>query len=205
MLEDGALPHEIDAALEAYGMAMGPFAVSDLAGLDIAWARRKRLAPTRDPSERYVAIPDRLCEMGRLGQKTGAGWYRYAEGRRLVDPEVSRLIETAAAEKGIARQPLSPAEITARAHAAMVNEGARLLEQGIAQRSSDIDLVLIHGYGYPAWRGGPMFAADQIGLSRVLAEVERMAARDGAGWEPTPLLVALARTNGTLTGWTRSA
>jgi 3-hydroxyacyl-CoA dehydrogenase len=192
MLEEGALLQDIDGALEAYGFAMGPFAVNDLSGLDIAWARRKRLAPTRDPRERYVNIPDRLCEMGRLGQKTGAGWYRYVDGKRTVDPEVTALIEAASAAKGIARRAISAAEIQARAHATMVNEGAKILAERIALRASDIDLVLINGYGYPAWRGGPMFEADRIGLDKVLAEVRGMAARDGIGFEPAPLLIELA-------------
>ena len=192
MLEDGALPQEIDAALEAYGLAMGPYAVNDLSGLDISWARRKRLAATRDPRERYVAIADKLCEAGRLGQKTGAGWYRYVDGKRTVDPEVTALVEAASKEKSIARRPIPASEIQARAHATMVNEGAKILAEGIALRSSDIDLVLINGYGYPAWRGGPMFEADRIGLAKVLAEVRRMAERDGFGSEPAPLLVELA-------------
>jgi 3-hydroxyacyl-CoA dehydrogenase len=194
MLEDGALPQEVDAALEAYGLPMGPFAVNDLSGLDIAWARRKRLAPSRDPRERYVTVADTVCEMGRLGQKTVAGWYRYVDGKREVDPDVTALIEAASRAKGIARRPIAAAEIQARVHAAMVNEGARILVEGIALRASDIDLVLINGYGYPAWRGGPMFEADCIGLDKVLAEVKRMAARDGFGWEPAPLLVELAAT-----------
>jgi 3-hydroxyacyl-CoA dehydrogenase len=197
MLEDGALPQEIDAAFEAYGLPMGPFAVNDLSGLDIAWARRKRLAATRDPRERYVAVADRLCEMGRLGQKTGAGWYRYVDGKRSVDPEVTALVEAASSEKGITRRPIPADEIMARVHAAMVNEGAKILGEGVALRALDIDLVMINGYGFPAWRGGPMFEADRVGLATVLAEVERMAARDGYGWEPAPLLVERARNGGT--------
>jgi 3-hydroxyacyl-CoA dehydrogenase len=193
MLEDGALPQEVDGAIEAYGLPMGPFAVNDLSGLDIAWARRKRLAPTRDPRERYVAVADTLCEMGRLGQKTGAGWYRYVEGKRTPDPEVAKLIEAASRDKGIARRMLPAAEIQSRVVAAMVNEGAKILAEGIALRASDIDLVLVNGYGYPAWRGGPMFEADRIGLPVILAEVERMSARDGLGFEPAPLLVELAK------------
>jgi 3-hydroxyacyl-CoA dehydrogenase len=193
MLEDGALPQEVDAALESYGLPMGPFAVNDLSGLDIAWARRKRLAPTRDRRERYVAIADTLCEMGRLGQKTGAGWYRYAEGKRVVDAEVTALVEAASRDKNIVRRPIPASEIQARVLAAMVNEGAKILAENVALRASDIDLVLINGYGYPAWRGGPMFEADRIGLNVVLAEVERMSERDGFGWEPAPLLIELAR------------
>jgi len=193
MLEDGALPQDVDGAIEAYGLPMGPFAVNDLSGLDIAWARRKRLAPTRDPRERYVTVADTLCEMGRLGQKTGAGWYRYSEGKRQPDPHVAELIEAASRAKGIVRRPLPAAEIQSRLIAAMVNEGAKILAEGIALRPSDIDLVLVNGYGYPAWRGGPMFEADRIGLNVILAEVERMSARDGLGFEPAPLLVERAK------------
>jgi 3-hydroxyacyl-CoA dehydrogenase len=200
MLEEGALPQEVDAAVEGYGLPMGPFAVNDLSGLDIAWARRKRLAPMRDPRERYFAVADTLCEMGRLGQKTGAGWYRYVEGKRSVDPEVTALVEAASRSKGIVRRPIAAPEIQARVLAAMVNEGAKILAAGIALRASDIDLVLINGYGYPAWRGGPMFEADRIGLKTVLAEVERMGERDGFGCEPAPLLIELARSGKSFAG-----
>jgi 3-hydroxyacyl-CoA dehydrogenase len=193
MLEDGALPQDVDATMEAFGLPMGPFAVSDLSGLDIAWARRKRLAPKRDPRERYVAVADSLCEMGRLGRKTGAGWYRYADDKRQNDPDVAALIEAASVAKGIVRRPIPAEEIQARIHAAMVNEGAKILAEGVALRASDIDLVLINGYGYPAWRGGPMFEADRLGLDKILAEVQRMAERDGFGWEPAPLLADLVR------------
>ena len=187
-VEDGALPQEVDAAMEAYGMAMGYFAVSDLAGLDIGWAIRKRNAPTRDPRARYVPIADRLCEQGRFGQKTGAGWYRHVEGKRLPDPEVTALIEQVSAEKGIVRRPIAAEDIQHGVHAAMVNEGARVLAEGIAQRPSDIDVVLVHGYGYPAWRGGPMHAADAVGPPEMLRRVEALHAAHGVGFEPAPLL-----------------
>lgn len=159
MLEDGAMPHEIDAALEAYGFAMGPYAVNDMAGLDISWARRKRNAATRDPSERYVAIADRLCEAGRFGQKAGRGYYLYEDGRRTVDPEVTALIEAASREAGVTRRAFTADEIVARVLDGIVREGRTILDEGIALRASDIDLVLINGYGFPAWRGGPMFGA----------------------------------------------
>jgi 3-hydroxyacyl-CoA dehydrogenase len=187
-VEDGALPHEVDAAMEAYGMAMGYFAVSDLAGLDIGWATRKRLAPTRDPRARYVPIADRLCERGRFGQKTGAGWYRHVDGRRQPDPEVTAIIEQVSAEKGIVRRPVSPEAIQHGVHAAMVNEGTKVLAEGIAQRPGDIDVVLVHGYGYPAWRGGPMHAADEVGLGLMLRRIEELYAAHGVGFEPAPLL-----------------
>ncbi len=159
MLEDGASPQEIDAALEAYGFPMGPFAVFDMAGLEIAWARRKRQAATRDPSERYVVIPDRLCEAGRFGQKTSRGWYAYPDGKKTVDPEVTAMIEAARAEKGIAPRQFTAEEIVARLLKAMTDEGNSLLSRGIAARASDIDLVMINGYGFPSNKGGPMFAA----------------------------------------------
>ena len=159
MVEDGASPQEIDAALEAYGFPMGPFAVFDMAGLEIAWARRKRQAATRDPSERYVVIADRLCEAGRFGQKTGRGWYAYPDGKRTVDPEVTAMIEIARAEKGIVPKSFTKEEIVSRLLKAMVDEGDALLSEGIAARASDIDLVMINGYGFPASKGGPMFAA----------------------------------------------
>ncbi len=159
MVEDGASPQEIDAALEAYGFPMGPFAVFDMAGLEIAWARRKRQAATRDPAERYVVIADRLCEAGRFGQKTGRGWYAYPNGKRTVDLEVTAVIEAARTEKGIVSRSFTPDEIVSRLLKAMVDEGDALLSEGIAARASDIDLVMINGYGFPASKGGPMFAA----------------------------------------------
>ena len=160
MVEDGAAPHEIDAALEAYGFPMGIFTVYDMAGLEIAWARRKRQATTRDPRARYVEIADRLCEAGRFGRKTGRGWYDYSSGERAVDPEVTALIEAARAAKNIVSRDFTSDEIVARLLQAMADEGAALLAEGIAARSSDIDLVMINGYGFPAHKGGPVFAAE---------------------------------------------
>jgi 3-hydroxyacyl-CoA dehydrogenase len=158
VLEDGALPHQIDAALEAYGFPMGIFAVNDMAGLDIAWARRKRQAATRDPAERYVEIADRLCEAGRLGRKTGLGWYAYPNGERMVDPAVTAVIDAARTTKHIVPRAFTAEEIMGRLLTAMVDEGKALLAEGIAARPSDIDLVMINGYGFPAHKGGPMFA-----------------------------------------------
>jgi 3-hydroxyacyl-CoA dehydrogenase len=157
LIEDGALPHEIDAALEAYGFPMGLFAVYDMAGLEIAWARRKRQAGTRDPSQRYVEIADRLCEAGRFGQKAGRGWYVYPDGKRTVDPDVTALIGDYRRRKGITPQHFSSDEILQRMLAAMAAEGQALLDAGIAARPGDIDLVMINGYGFPAHKGGPMF------------------------------------------------
>jgi 3-hydroxyacyl-CoA dehydrogenase len=162
MLEDGALPGEVDAALEGFGFAMGPFAVADLSGLDIAWRIRQAQAATRDPRDRYVAIPDRLCEAGRLGRKSGAGYYRYdATGARCPDPEVAALIRTASAEKRIVRAALKPEAIVWRAMAAIVNEAALALADGVALRAGDVDVVLVNGYGFPRWRGGPLHWAQE--------------------------------------------
>lgn len=193
-LEDGALPHEVDAALEAWGMAMGPYAVADLAGLDIGWATRKRLAPTRDPKARYVPIADWICELGRFGQKTGAGYYIHKDGKRLVDPLVTELVERASAERQIVRKPIAAADIQARVLVTMVNEAAKILGEQIASRPSDIDVVLVHGYGFPAWRGGPMHAADAMGLPAVLDLVRQLHAESGPGFEPAPLLEQLVAT-----------
>ncbi len=159
LLEDGALPHEIDAALEDYGFPMGLFAVYDMAGLEIAWARRKRQAATRDPSVRYVEIADTLCEAGRLGQKAGRGWYAYPDGKRTIDPEVTAIIEAARAKKGITPRTFSKGELLERMLGAMAFEGEALLTERIAARAGDIDLVMINGYGFPAHKGGPMFAS----------------------------------------------
>jgi 3-hydroxyacyl-CoA dehydrogenase len=190
-LEDGALPHEVDAALEAFGMAMGPYAVADLAGLDIGWAQRKRLAPTRDPAARYVPIADWICELGHFGQKTGAGYYRHVDGKKEIDPVVADLVEKASAARSIARKPVAPEQIQTRVLATMVNEGAKILGEGVATRPSDIDVVLVHGYGFPSWRGGPMHAADTFGLAGILDIVRQMHAVSGPGWEPAPLLEQL--------------
>ena len=190
-LEDGALPHEVDAALEGWGMAMGPYAVADLAGLDIGWAQRKRTEATRDPAARYVPIADWICELGRFGQKTGAGYYSHADGRKTVDPIVTALVERASAERQITRHPVPAECIQSRVLAAMANEGAKILGEGVAQRPSDIDVVLVHGYGFPPWRGGPMHAADAAGLPAILDLVRQMYAESGPGWEPAPLLERL--------------
>jgi 3-hydroxyacyl-CoA dehydrogenase len=194
MVEDGASPQDIDAALEDFGFPMGPYAVGDLAGLDIGWAQRKRLAPTRDPARRYAAtIADELCALGRFGQKTGAGWYSYSGGKRAVDPLVEGLIEKVRAQKHRPQRAF-PAEMIHRfVRAAIANEGAKVLADGIARRPLDIDVTLINGYGYPAWRGGPMFEADALGLARVLADIEEAHAFAGAGYEPAELVMTLAR------------
>jgi 3-hydroxyacyl-CoA dehydrogenase len=158
MLEDGALPHQIDAAMLDYGFPMGIFAMQDMAGLDIAWAMRKRQAATRPAEMRYVDIPDRLCEMGRLGRKTGAGWYDYSDNPKgSPDPLVEQLVIDVSARKGIARMPINPDEIMSRILTVMQTEGQKILDEGIADTAEAIDVVMINGYGFPRWKGGPMF------------------------------------------------
>jgi 3-hydroxyacyl-CoA dehydrogenase len=199
---DGAPIETIDRAVENYGFAMGPFAVSDLAGLDIGWAMRKRRAATRDPKERYVEVADRLCEQGRFGRKTGRGWYLYPEGgKRVTNPEVAALFAAERVVKGIIPRDFSEDEIVRRLISMMANEGAKVLADGIALRASDIDLVFVNGYGFPAERGGPMFAADSRWLREVLKDVEEAASAGGAGSEPAPLLVELASSGSTFAEW----
>ena len=193
LLEEGASPVEIDSALTEFGMAMGPCAVADLAGLDVSWRKRKADAHLRDPSKRYSAVADRLCELGRFGQKTGAGYYRYKPGSRtpVPDPEVDALIAEVAAESGINRRTIGADEIVKRCLYPLVNEGARILDEGIALRASDIDIVWINGYGFPRWRGGVMHWADEIGLAAVHATIARLDESQDH-WEPAPLLSRLA-------------
>ncbi|MFN3988234.1 MAG: 3-hydroxyacyl-CoA dehydrogenase NAD-binding domain-containing protein [Rhodocyclaceae bacterium] len=180
MIEEGAYPEDVDAALEAWGFAMGPFAVADMSGLDIAWRMRQSQAASRDPSARYVRIPDRLCEAGRLGRKTGAGYYRYsADGKaRTPDPDVRAIIDEESAAKRIVRRTMSAEEIQRRALLAMANETALLLAEGVAQRAGDVDVVLANGYGFPRWEGGPVFWARERGavaLEQDLDELERLS------------------------------
>ncbi|HZW73225.1 MAG TPA: 3-hydroxyacyl-CoA dehydrogenase family protein, partial [Caldimonas sp.] len=196
MLEEGALPAQIDRAIEKFGFAMGPFRMGDLAGNDIGWAIRKRRYAER-PTMIYSKLADRLCELGRFGQKTGAGWYRYEPGRRdaLPDPAVDKLIDDYRKEKGITPRKIDDAEIVERCVYALVNEGARILEEGIAARASDIDMVYLTGYGFPLHRGGPMNYADQQGLFNVVQSMKRFAANprdDQKFWQPAPLLAKLA-------------
>ncbi|MDE2289754.1 MAG: enoyl-CoA hydratase/isomerase family protein [Burkholderiales bacterium] len=202
MLEEGALPQQIDAAIEKFGFAMGPFRMNDLAGNDISWAIRKRRY-AEQPDLDYPRIADRLCEAGRFGQKAGAGWYDYAPGDRTarVSPAVTEMIVGYSKELGIARRAIDDQEIVERLVYALVNEGARILEEGIAARASDIDMVYLSGYGFPLWRGGPMLYADTVGLYNVLRAVRRFARMPhGAVWEPAPLLVKLAQADKTFTG-----
>ena len=193
MLEDGAWPEEVDRALTGMGFAMGPFAVADLSGLDIAWRMRKAQAATRDPRERYVAILDQLCEQGRLGRKAGAGYYRYIDGKQVPtsDETVRAIIEQASAARGIQRQPLTPEQIQRLALLAMVNEAALLLQEGVAQRASDIDVVLVQGYGFPRWEGGPVFWAQQQDRAQLEQEIAGLAAIVGHGFRQGDLALLL--------------
>ncbi|MGZ5082729.1 MAG: 3-hydroxyacyl-CoA dehydrogenase NAD-binding domain-containing protein [Usitatibacter sp.] len=196
LIEEGATPQQVDRALESFGMAMGLFRVGDLAGNDIGWAVRKRRY-VENPDVPYSKIADRLCEMGRFGQKTGAGWYRYEPGKRdpIPDPAVDEIITAYRKEMGIKPRDISDEEIVERCVYALANEGARILEEGIAQRASDIDMVYLTGYGFPLKRGGPMFHADTVGLDKVVASMKRFAANphgDPGFWEPAPLLSKLA-------------
>ncbi|ROL88519.1 3-hydroxyacyl-CoA dehydrogenase NAD-binding domain-containing protein [Pseudomonas protegens] len=193
MMEDGASPYQIDQALRDFGFPMGPFQVADLAGGDIGWATRQRKAATRDPRARYVQIADRLCERGWFGQKTGRGYYLYAQGPRSAsqDPEVLAIIDAERARAGITPRAFSNAEILRRYMAAMINEGANVVHEGIALRPLDVDITLIHGYGFPRYRGGPLKYADQYGLPQVLADIREFAEEDPLFWTASPLLVQL--------------
>jgi 3-hydroxyacyl-CoA dehydrogenase len=192
----GASPQEIDFALEGFGFAMGPYRMIDLAGNDIRYAARKRRA-REHPQDNYDCVADELCEAGRLGQKTGVGWYRYEPGSRqaLPDPLVDAMIARYRARRGMTPRPVTAEQIVERCLLALINEAAHILEEGIAQRPSDIDLVYINGYGFPAHRGGPLFYADQLGLPNIVRALERIASEPAArtrAWTPAPLLQRLA-------------
>ncbi len=203
LVEDGALPHEVDAALTGFGYAMGIFAVHDMAGNDVGYPTRKAQMATRDKNRRWNDLIMSLVEQGRLGQKSGKGWYRYDAGDRTPhrDPELEAFIVRYAAERGIQRRSITTQEILARCLYGMVNEGARLLERGIALRPGDIDVVYLTGYGFPAVQGGPMFMADRIGLPAVAARVQALHVELGAWWEPAPLLLQLAREGRSFAAW----
>ena len=193
LMEDGASPYEIDAAVRGFGFAMGPFQVTDLAGGDIGWATRKRRAATRDPKARYVEIADRICERGWFGQKTGRGFYLYPEGARVgqPDPEVLAIVDAERAKKGITPRSFTADDIMRRYMAAMVNEGAKVVAEGIALRPLDVDVTFVAGYGFPRHRGGPMKWADMTGLDKVLADIQAFAKEDPLFWKPAPLLEQL--------------
>ena len=194
LLEEGALPSQVDKVIYDFGFAMGPFAVGDVAGLDVSWRIRQRRAETRPADERYSPIADRLCEMGRFGQKTRAGWYAYEDGSRtpIADAVVEDVILGVSKELGFDRRAIDNDEIQERCLYTLINEGAKILDEGLALRSSDIDVIWIYGYGFPAHRGGPMFYADQVGLKTVYEALCRLAEVHGDLFAPSPLLERLA-------------
>ena len=198
MVEEGASPEQVDAALQRFGFAMGPFAVADLSGLDIAWRMRQAQAHTRDPAARYVHIPDRLCEAGRLGRKTGAGYYAYPAAAKgpQVDPIVQTLIEQCRADKGIVPRAFDEDEIVRRAMLAIVNEAALLLADGVAERATDVDVVLVNGYGFPRWEGGPVFWARDQGEAALSAGLDELARLSGPGFARGDLSHVLDREAG---------
>ena len=201
LLEEGSLPHEVDTPIYDLGFAMGPLTMSDLAGLDVGWRIRqgKGLPGSLLAGERYCEIGDRICEKGRFGQKTGGGYYNYEPGNRSAqrDPEIEQLILDYSREKGVERRAIDASEVLERLMYALINEGAWILEEGIAQRASDIDVIYVYGYGVPAYLGGPMFYADKIGLDEVYKRVCEFAEQDPASWKPAPLLKQLAESGGT--------
>jgi 3-hydroxyacyl-CoA dehydrogenase len=195
LIQEGALPAQLDKVMTSFGLAMGPCATSDLAGIDVGWRIRKA-QPKPPPGERYSgAVADRLAEMGRFGQKTNAGFYKYEPGQRtpIPDPEVEAIIVQVSKELGIERRKVEDQEILERCLYALINEGAKILDEKIALRASDIDTVWINGYGFPSFRGGPMFHADVIGLQTVLSGVQKLRELHGKVWTPSPLLERLAK------------
>ena len=193
LAEEGASVEAVDKALYDFGMAMGPLATNDLAGLDVGWRIRKEYRHLEKPGIRQPFAGDNLCEMGRFGQKTGAGWYKYDENRRPIpDPEVAALTKKWSAEAGIPQRQIPAEQIVDRCIYALVNEGARILEEGYALRAVDIDIIYINGYGFPAYRGGPMWYADTVGLKKVYERIAEFQRTHGELWEPAPLLKRLA-------------
>lgn len=201
LVEEGASPAQVDAVLTGLGMPMGPLAVSDLSGLDVSWRMRQSLAGDRDPEERYMHLADRMCELGRFGIKAGKGWYRYEHGGRnpAPDPETEAIAIAVAREQGTERRDISDDEILERCLYAAINEGAKILDEGIAARASDIDVMWLYGFAYPRWRGGIMYTADEIGLAKIHARVQEFHAEHGKLWAPSPLLARLAVEGGFFT------
>ena len=201
MMLEGATPAEIDGALEGFGLAMGPNAMVDLAGLDVGYRIRKERTLSNEQARLY-AIADRIVEMGRLGQKSGAGYYRYAPGSRTreADPLIEQLIREEAARQGITPRKIPADEIVERCLLRLANEGARILDEGIALRSSDIDVMYLTGYGFPGWRGGPMWQADFMGLAKVAEKIRAYEARYGQRWSLAPLIARLANAGGSFAG-----
>ena len=206
LVEEGAAIEAVDRALSDFGMAMGPLATGDLAGLDVGWRIRKEYRHLEKPGIRQPFAEDRLCELGRYGQKTGAGWYKYDDQRRAApDPVVADLVRKWVAEAGVVQRQISAREITDRCLYALANEGARILEEGYALRASDIDIIYLNGYGFPAYRGGPMWYADTVGLKQVYERVCEFHKQHGENWRPAPLLKELAEQGKTFSDFGKEA
>ncbi|MDE0779688.1 MAG: 3-hydroxyacyl-CoA dehydrogenase NAD-binding domain-containing protein [Alphaproteobacteria bacterium] len=201
LVEEGASPAQVDAVLMGVGMPMGPLAVSDLSGLDVSWRMRQSLANQHDPEERYMHLADRMCELGRFGIKAGQGWYNYEDGGRrpVHDPVTEVIAMEVAKEHGTVRRDISDDEIRERCLYAAINEGAKILDEGIAARASDIDVMWLYGFGFPRWSGGIMFTADEIGLGKIYQRIKELHAEHGKLWTPSPLLVRLAKECGSFT------
>ncbi len=202
VLEEGATVEQVDQAHMKFGMAMGPHLVGDLAGIDVTWRITQEIKDSIPEGMRQPLVADKLFELGRYGQKTGAGWYRYEGRTPMADPIVQDVIESSAAVAGIERRDISDEEIVERTILAMVNEGARILQEGIALRAIDLDIVYVCGYGFPPWRGGPMKYADTLGLKHVYDRVCHYHKTQGFWWEPAPLLKELAENGGSFSEWT---
>ncbi|MCH2464979.1 MAG: 3-hydroxyacyl-CoA dehydrogenase, partial [Gemmatimonadetes bacterium] len=203
LIEEGAFPEQVDRVIQDFGFPMGPFALSDLAGIDVGWRVRQHREHSRPKHLRYSAIADRLYEMGRYGQKTSKGWYQYEEGSRIPipDPDVVDLVLGTSKELEIDRREISDEEILQRCLYPLINEGARILEEGIAQRASDLDVVWLYGFGFPRYRGGPMFYADSLGLRHVYEVMQNFYEIHQDWLEPAPLLERLAREDRTFAEW----
>ena len=204
LLEEGASPQQVDRVIKAFGFPMGPFTMFDLAGIDVSWRIRKRRNLEVAPTGRYSKLEDEMCEMGRFGQKTGAGFYRYEPGSRtpIPDPIIDDLIEANARDGGIERRPIEDLEIRKRCLYPLINEAANILADGIAARPGDIDVVWVYGYGFPAFRGGPLRYADTLGLRDIYDDMLALEKIHGANWTPSPLLAHLATSGGTFGSWT---
>ena len=206
LLLDGAEPVQIDRAMRGFGYSMGLYETQDMSGLDIAWANRRRQQATRDPERRYSKVQDQVCEAGWLGRKAGLGWYVYEDDKLIgPNPSVSPLIEAEAARHGISRRELSDKAVLHTLMLALINEAANILDEGIARSASDIDLVLVHGYGFPRFRGGPLHYADQLGIQRVREGLEILNKGDSVIWRISPLILKLADTNGSFSDGRRSS
>ena len=199
LVEEGALPHQVDAVMTRFGFPMGVFAVHDMAGNDVGWQMRKAQMATRPTDRRWNDLILELCDMGRFGQKAGRGWYRYEPGDRTPrrDPEIEQFIVERSARLGIDRRPVSDEEILKRCLYGMINEGVRLLDQGVALRPGDIDITFITGYGFPRQRGGPMYYGESVGIDAIRSDIERFHAEHGYWWKPATGLERLARSGGT--------